>query len=124
MKRNVTVMDKFIDNKCYDVMFSALSSYVEDNLDGLELDYISKFVEEPDTATLIDMEIIKTENCNIDGDQISFDTVVSCDLEIEETHKRNRETDNASQWFRMRCRANLADTVNGIKVLSIAVYTK
>ncbi len=124
MKKNVTEIDRFIDKKCYDAIYSALSSYIEDNPDGLELDQTSNFVEEPDGASLIDMEIVKTENCIIDEDEITFDTVVSCELEIEETVKRNRETDSASQWFRMHCKAVLADTLKSFTVSDIEVYSK
>lgn len=124
MKKKETEIDRFINKKCYDAMYSALSRYIEDNPDGLELGRVSNFVEEPDGSSLIDMEIIKTENCIIDEDQITFETVVSCELEIEETVKRNRETDSARQWFRMRCKAVLADALKSFTVSNIEVYSK
>lgn len=124
MKKNTTEIDRFIDKKCYDAMYSALSRYIEDNPDSLELGQVSNFVEEPDGASLIDMEIIKTENCVIDEDEITFDTIVSCEIEIEETVNRNRETDSSSQWFRMHCKAVLADTLKSFTVSNIEVYSK
>ena len=45
----------------------------------------------------MDMELIKTANCVTDEDEIIFDAIVSCEIEIEETVRRNRETDSASQ---------------------------
>ena len=112
MKKTTTEIDRFTDKKCYDAIYSALSSYIEDNPDCLELNHTSNFVQEPDGASLIDMEIIKTENCVINEDEIIFDTVVSCEIEIEETVNRNRETDSTSQWFRLHCKALLTDTLN------------
>ncbi len=123
MHKNETELDRFIDKKCLDAMYSSLSDYIEDNPDGLEL-RPSNFVEGPDGASLIDMEIIKTEKCIIDEDQISFDTIVCCELEIEETIKRNRETDTARQWFRLHCNAIFADTLMSFEVSDIEIYSK
>jgi hypothetical protein len=124
VKRIVSEIDRFIDKKCFDALYSALSSYIEDNPDNLELESTSNFVEEPDGACLIDMEIIKTENCVIEEDEITFDTIISCEIEIEETIKRNRETDSVNQWFRMQCKAVLADTLKSFSISNIEVYSK
>lgn len=124
MKKNVTEIDRFIDKKCYDAMYAALSRYIEDNPDSLELNNISNFVEQPDGASLIEMEIIKSENCVIDEDEVAFDVIVSCEIEIEETVSRNRETDSTNQWFRMHCKAVLADTLKSFTVPNIEVYSK
>jgi hypothetical protein len=124
MKNHINEIDKFIDKKCYDAMYKSVSCYVEDNPNALELSCTSNFVDEPDGATLTDMEIIKTENCVIDEDEITFNTIVSCELEIEETVRRNRETDCASQWFRLKCRAVLHDTLKSFTVTNVEVYSK
>jgi hypothetical protein len=124
MNKNVTGIDQFIDKNCYDAMYAALSHYIEDNPGSLELDYISNFVEQPDGASLIEMEINKSENCVIDEDEVAFDVIVSCEIEIVETVSRNRETDSTNQWFRMHCKAVLADMLKSFTVPNIEVYSK
>jgi hypothetical protein len=119
-----TNLDRFIDKKCYDVMYNEVARFVEDNPDMLDLRGTSNLVEEPDSASLCDMELIKTCQAVTEEDEITFDAIVSCELEIEKTVKRNRETDGVSQWFRLRCKAVLEDTLKSFRVVAIEVYSK
>jgi len=115
---------KLIDKKCYTTIYDAVSRFIEDNPDELDLRGASNFIDEPDAASLNEMELIKTCNVVVDEDVITFDMIVSCEIEIEETVRRNRETDGATQWFRIRCKALLEETLKSFEVIKIEVYTK
>lgn len=119
-----SILERFLDKRGYDALYSALSNYIEDNPDNLDLLYGSNFVEEPDGARLDDMDIIRTVNVDIDGDSISFDAIVSAEIEIEETVRRNRETDNVRQWFNMKCEVDVTDTPGLLKVHKVSVYSR
>lgn len=117
-----SALDRFIDKKCFDAIYRALEGYVEDNPADLELS--SYHVQEPDGAQLLDMEVIKTVGGTSADDTITFDVIVSGEIEIEETVRRNRETDSVTQWFRVHCKAELGDGLKDLKVISVEVYSK
>ena len=119
-----TVIDKLVDKRGYDSIYSSIEEFVGDNPDKLDLLYESNFLEEPDGASLVDIEIIRTANVNTKGDTVSFDVIVSADIEIEETVKRNRETDSVSQWFRLRCEVTVKDSVKSFTVKNVQIYSK
>jgi|AGTN01.3.fsa_nt_gi hypothetical protein len=121
-KAQPSALDRLIDKKCFDVIYGALEGYIEDNIDSLELS--SHCVQEPDGAQLIDMEVIRTNGGTSEDDTITFEVIVSCEIEIEETVRRNRETDSVMQWFRVRCKAELLEGLKNLKVTSVEVYSK
>ena len=116
-------LDRLVDKKCYTAIYNAVSQYVEDNPDALELSGVSNFVKEPDGASLSDMELIRSCNAVMNDDEIVFDAIVSCEIEIEETVRRNRETDGVRQWFKIQCRAILDETLKSFQVMRIEVYS-
>jgi hypothetical protein len=125
MEKNKTSnLDRLIDKKCYDAMYNAVSQFIEDNLNNLELSGLSNLVEEPDGACLSDMEFIRSCNAEIEDNKIVFDAIVSCDIEIEETIRRNRETDGVIQWFKIRCKALIEETLKSFQIVHIEVYSK
>ncbi len=117
-------LDRLVDKKCYTAIYNAVSQYVEDNPDALELSGVSNFVKEPDGASLSDMELIRSCNAVMNDDEIIFEAIVSCEIEIEETVRRNRETDGVRQWFKIQCRARLDETLKSFQVMRIEVYSK
>ena len=117
-------LDRLIDKKCYTKIYNTVAQFIEDNPDKLEMNGVSNFVEQPDGASLIDMEFIRTCNAVIEDDGIFFDAIVSCEIEIEETVLRNRETDGATQWFKVQCKAVLGETLKAFQVMQIEVYIK
>ena len=88
------VAERFCDG-----IFNTLSEYVESNPD--KLDSNSRCVESPDEATLSDIDIKFVNVADSEGSGILFDVVISAEIEIAETVRRNRETDGIEQWFRM-----------------------
>jgi len=111
------IMDFF-----YDDIFNELSDFIEEHPDVLESK--SYIVEEPDEATLIDMEAIKIDISNSQGNEILLDLIVAAEIEIAETVRRNRDIDSLEQWFRISCRADLEDGLNNFEINHITTYTK
>lgn len=111
-----------IEDVFYDDIFNELSKYVEDNPD--KMDSSSHCVESPDEATLSDFQVKLVDITDSEDNEIRFDVVVSAEIEIAETVKRNRETDGIEQWFRISCSAELEDGLQNFTISDIHVYNK
>ena len=117
-----SIMDRLVDKRGYDEIYAAIAAFVEDNPDRLDLLYKSNTVKEPDTATLTDIEIISTNDVVTDGDKITFSVTVSTDIEVEETVRRNRETDGVSQWFKVDCEVVLQGGSQVFRICDTNIY--
>ena len=111
-----------IANMYYNDLFDELSEYIEDNPDKLESN--SYRVQSPDEAALSDFDIIMIDITDSPGNSILFDVIVSAEVEIAETVRRNRETDGIEQWFRISCRADLDDGIQNFQINSVSIYNK
>lgn len=109
------VAEKFCDD-----IFTVLSEYVESNPDKLESR--SNFVESPDEATLSDIDVKFVDITDSEGSKIMFDVLVSAEIEIAETVRRNHETDGMEQWFRISCSAELDDGLRNFDITGIQIY--
>lgn len=118
------LFEKLIDRTCYDAMYKALSNHISVNYDNLDLAEKSNIIEEVHDASLEDMEIVRINNIKQDDDAVKFDVVVSCEIEIEETIRRDRQVDSASQWFKLLCGAVLDGTLKNFKVRAVEVYSR
>jgi len=78
-------LERFIYEKCYENIFNPLAAWVG---------------EHP-------MEF--TTNVSIVGDVISFDAVVSCEIELEEETYHDRQSASVNQWFRVSCSVTVED---------------
>lgn len=114
--------EKLIDKTCYDAIYKAVSAYIADNYEHLELAERSNFIEEVQDASLDDLQILRISNIELDDDVVKFDVIVNCEIVIEETVKRDRQVDSASQWFTVRCSAILDDALKNFKTAAIDIY--
>lgn len=111
-----------IEDMFYNDIFLALSTFIEDNPN--KLDSNSFHVQNPDEAALSDFEVKYIELADSEENGILFDVVVSAEIEIAETVRRNREIDGIEQWFRISCSADLNDGIQNLHISGIQIYTK
>lgn len=119
------VMDAFkkvIDRNILNVAYAPLSSYIEDNFNRIDLTYSSNVIENIEQATLLDFELIKVDDITQNDDTLIFQVVVSAEIEIEETIRRDREVDSVRKWFILTCSAVIDDIPGSFAVKSIRVY--
>ena len=119
------IMDAFkkvVDKEILNAAYAPLASYIEDNFTRIDLTYNSNIVENVDQATLLDFEFIRVDDINQDDDILIFQVVVSAEIEIEETIRRDREVDCVHKWFVLTCSAEVDDISNSFTVKSIRVY--
>lgn len=55
---------------------------------------------------------------------ILFDVILAAGINIAETVKRNRETDDIEQWFRISCSAELEDGIKNFSISNISINSK
>jgi len=111
-----------IEDTFYNDIFNALSAFIEDNPSRLESN--SYRVQSPDEAALSDIKIQFVDITESEEDGFFFNVVVSAEVEIAETVRRNRETDGIEQWFRVSCTAELEDGIRDFRISGIQVYSK
>lgn len=111
-----------IEDRFYNEIFNKLSIFVQSNPDKLESK--SNYVESPDEAELYDFEIKWVSITGSEGNGIQFDVILSAEIEIAETIKRNRETDGLQQWFRISCATILEDGLQDFDVIDVSIYMR
>ncbi|MBB4825012.1 DNA-binding XRE family transcriptional regulator [Sporosarcina luteola] len=111
-----------IQEQYYDEILKGLANFVEENPSQLESQ--SNFVLEPDEASLEGFEIKWINITGAPNNCLYFDVIVSAEIQIAETVKRNRETDGLIQWFRISCTSILEDGLQEFDVTDISVYMK
>lgn len=111
-----------IQNQYYDEIFEELADFIEENPSQLESR--SNFVEEPDEANLEDFEVKWINITGSPDNSLYFDVIVSAEIRIAETVKRNRETDGLIQWFRISCTSILEDGLQEFSVTDVSLYMK
>lgn len=121
-KEIMDAFEKVVDRKILNVAYTPLSSYIEDNFNRIDLTYGSNVIENVEQATLLDFELIKVDDINQDDDTLIFQVVVSAEIEIEETVRRDREVDCVCKWFTLTCSAEIDDILDSFAVKFIRVY--
>ncbi len=116
--------EKLIDKTCYNTIYKAVSEYIEDNYENLDLADRSNIIEEVHEASLDDLQIVRISNIEQDDDVVKFDVIVNCEIVIEETVRRDRQVDSASQWFTVMCNAILDGALKDFKVDTINIYSR
>lgn len=120
--RKINSFRGVIEEIYFDDIFNEVSDYIGDNPNKLESN--NYHVENPDEAILSDIVIKFIDITNSEGKGILFDVVVSAEIEIAETVKRNRECDGIEQWFRISCSAILDDGLQEFSIDSINIYNR
>lgn len=86
-----------VKEKYYNEIFEELSAFIEDNPPHLETR--SNLIQEPDEASLDFFEVKWINITSSPDNSLHFDVIVSAEIQIAETVKRNRGTDGLIQWF-------------------------
>ena len=91
-------LDVFIKKYCEHNIFDSVSAYVERHFDEMDLEYSSDIIDNPENARLIGIEYKFPTDIKVFGTSVKFKAVYDCEIEIEQTIKREREEDSVNQW--------------------------
>lgn len=100
----------------------AVSSYIGENPGALECS--TKLVCASDEAELSDLWVKYVDVSDGPGTSILFDVIVEADIEIHETTRYGQEADEASQWFRISCSADLNNGLHNFEIHGVSVYNQ
>lgn len=90
-------IEQFIYTICYRPMWEAAYSYISEHPYALNLSYSR--IQNPDSAMLEDMILEFAKNIRIDEDNLLFDAVVSCTINLTEETYRGTASHEMSQWL-------------------------
>jgi hypothetical protein len=122
MTKYKNTLERFVYEKCYDNIFNALAGFIASHPNSLETYSRIKY---PDSAALETMLLEFMTNVRVSGDVVSFDAVVSAEIEFESDDSyRGLESDSAGQWFRVSCVVTVEDKLKSFLVKGIEVYAK
>ena len=114
-------IERFIYEKCYKRIWESVQLFITAH--PYQLDLTFSRIKYPESALLEDMILELTKNVRIDEDQLLFDAVVSCTINLTgDTYKGNAYCD-ISQWFEISCVAIITDKLESFNASSIIVYT-
>ncbi|MDR1669124.1 MAG: helix-turn-helix domain-containing protein [Oscillospiraceae bacterium] len=122
MQPNKSELDRLVYQKCYNDMYKPLSEWIGTHPASLELKYSQ--IKYPDTASLSDMFLEFTTDVSIVGDTISFDAIVSCEIDVEEDTYYDRQSDTVGQWFRLHCSVVVEERIRDFTVHQIKLYSR
>lgn len=99
-------------------MWEAAYTYIAKHPYALNLSYSR--IQNPDSATLEDMILEFTKNIRIDEDNLLFDAVVSCTINLTEDTYKGTASHETNQWLVLSCVAVVTDKLESIIVTNIS----
>jgi hypothetical protein len=115
------IFKSMIEEHFYQNIFESLQNEIMDNYDQYDLALRANVVNEVLEASLDNIELLRILDIKQDAEEISFDILVSCDIEIGDYAYRETILESVCQWFKLSCSATLQNaalknfTVDGIE---------
>lgn len=113
-------IEQFIYEICYRPMWEEVSKFLYQHPQTLDLTFSR--IQYPDSALLEDMILEFPSNIRIKDDNLLFDAVVSCNIELTEESESGIYTSELHQWLIVSCDALIANKLENFKVDKIKLY--
>lgn len=114
-----------IEEQFYQEIFDSLQDDIMNNYGQYELTLRANMVQEVLEASLDDIEILKVFGIKQDEEEVSFDVLVSCDVEIGDYFAGENIYESVCQWFKLSCSAVLQSAaLKDFSVDGIEAYNK
>lgn len=114
-----------IEEQFFQEIFDTLQEDIMNNYADYDLTLRANDVQEVLEATLDNIQILKVNNINQDDEEVSFDVMVSCDIEIGDYAYEENISESICQWFKLSCSAILENaTLDDFSVDDIEAYNK
>ena len=111
---------EYISNRFYDDLFDAVSGYLEQNHN--DLDVSSRLVRTIDSATLVDIDVKSVFVDNLPGMKIAFDVLLEAEFEISETDRHTDRYDQKRRWFKITCSGDLSLNLDDFTISAMEEY--
>jgi len=111
---------EYVASRFYNELWEAVSGYLEQNC--ISLNVFSRSVHTIDHAELSDIDVKCVYVENLPGMKIAFDVILEAEFEISETDRHADRYDEKTQWFKISCSGDLADSLNDFTISSVETY--
>ena len=119
------MFESMIKEKFYDDIFNTLNEDITDNYHHYDLDTRCRDVNEVLSASLDQFELIQVRNIHQEEEEVSFNLLVSCDIEVEDYAYGETIGEVICQWFELNCSAILENgMLDEFTVEGFAAYNK
>ncbi|GHV40542.1 hypothetical protein FACS189490_05870 [Clostridia bacterium] len=113
----------YVTTRFENEIWDALDRYITER--PAALDVRSYLVNSPEEAELCDITYKRVDVFDTQDDSVLFDVIIEAEITISGKSRRDRESDDVSQWFRVSCRADLENgKLDGFVINSISVYDR
>jgi len=106
-------LEKFTDKCGYEKIWTAITEWIEEYKDELEI--------EGNDITLYDIDIRFTRDLQVNGCRFTYDAVIDAQIAYTDLY---REPQNKSQWFTIHCAAEIDDILKSFEVSNVKIYEK
>lgn len=114
-----------IEEQFYQQIFDTLQDEIMNNYSGYDLTLRARDVIEVLEATLDNIEILRVNNIKQDDEEVSFDILVNCDIEIGDYFAKENISESIRQWFKLSCSAVLDNaSLSDFVINDIEAYNK
>lgn len=115
------IFKSMIEDHFHQTIYDSLEREITDNYSDYDLTLRANVVNDVLEASLDDIEILRVSNIVQDDEEVDFNILVSCDIEIVDYAYGENISESICQWFQLRCSALLKNaaledfSVNGIE---------
>lgn len=119
------IFKKIIEDNFYQEIFNSLQTEIMDNYDQYDLTLRANVVQEVLEAELDSIDVLRIFDINQDEEDVIFNMLVSCNIEISDYAYDENISESICQWFELSCSAILENaTLKDFTVDEIKAYNK
>ena len=111
---------EYVANRFYNELYGSVSNWLEQNCQSLDVS--SRLVRTIDRAELSDINVKCVYVESLPGMKIAFDVILEAEFEISETDRHTDRYDDKTQWFKISCSGDLANSLDDFSISSVEPY--
>lgn len=116
---------KMIEDNFHRDIFNSLQEEIMDKYDQYDLTLRANVVQEVLEASLDSIDVLRIFDINQDEEDVTFNMLVSCNIEISDYAYDENISELICQWFNLSCSAILENaTLKDFTVDEIEAYNK
>jgi len=114
----------YVADRLQNGLYRYIKQYAE-SVPASELDLHSYSVPDFDEAEFVDITEIKFVSVSdLPEMAIAFDVVLEAEFSVKEVTRHHDKEDSCFQWFKLKCRGDLAKDLTDFEVMGIEIYDK
>lgn len=112
---------EYVTNRFYNEFYKAISAFIEENKDSLNLRLYK--VRTIDNIELDDIDVKFVDICDQPKMAISFDVGIEAEILVSEDDRHNERSDEVKQWFMLSCSGDLDNNLDDLLINNVCEYS-